>query len=205
MIAIIDYGSGNVRAIGNIFDSLNVEYRIIDNVYDFPVETTKIILPGVGAFDETMKHLNESGFRDLLDEKVLIEKVPVLGICVGMQILAEGSEEGNLPGLGWVKGYVRKFDESKLPFLPKLPHLGWNSINANVNSKILEDIDFETGFYFIHSYFFQCSSSSDILTTTQYGIMFASSINHENIFGTQFHPEKSHKNGIQLLRNFNSL
>jgi glutamine amidotransferase len=205
MLTIINYGSGNVRAIGNIYDSLNIKYTIIDTVFDFPVETTKIILPGVGAFDETMKHLNDSGFRELLDEKVLIEKVPVLGICVGMQILAEGSEEGNLPGLGWVKGYVRKFDESKLTFLPKLPHLGWNSVKPARDSKILENIDFETGFYFIHSYFFQCAHLSDVLTTTDYGDAFSSSINYENIFGTQFHPEKSHKNGIRLLNNFSSL
>lgn len=205
MLTIINYGSGNVRAIGNIYDSLNIKYKIIDTVVDFPVETTKIILPGVGAFDETMKHLNNSGFRDLLDKKVLIEKIPVLGICVGMQILSDGSEEGVLEGLGWVKGYVKKFDESKLNFLPKLPHLGWNSVSLIRSSKLFDDIDFATGFYFIHSYYFECHDSSDILSTTDYGSTFASSVNNCNIYGTQFHPEKSHRNGVQLLKNFNSL
>ena len=205
MIAIIDYGSGNVRAISNIYDNLNIKYKIINKVLDYPNETTKIILPGVGAFDETMRNLNSSGFRDLLEKKVLLEKIPILGICVGMQILSEGSEEGELEGLGWIKGYVKKFDVAKLSFLPKIPHLGWNSINPLVKSKLLEGIDFETGFYFIHSYFFECYSSIDVLTTTEYGSLFASSVNHDNIFGTQFHPEKSHKNGIQLLKNFYSI
>jgi glutamine amidotransferase len=202
MITVVDYGSGNLRAIGNIYDNLNIKYQIINNVEDYHPETRKIILPGVGSFDETMKNLNDSGFRELLDEKVLIEKIPILGICVGMQILSEGSEEGSLNGLGWIKGNVKKFDISKLNFRPKIPHLGWNSINAKGDSKILDGIDFETGFYFIHSYYFQCLNPSDILTTTEYGDIFTSSINRGNIFGTQFHPEKSHRNGIQLLKNF---
>jgi glutamine amidotransferase len=202
MLTIINYGSGNVRAISNIYDHLNIKYKIIDKVVDFPSETTKILLPGVGAFDETMKSLNNSGFRELLDEKVIIDKIPVLGICVGMQILSEGSEEGELEGLGWIKGYVKKFDISKLNFLPKVPHLGWNSIIAAHESKLFDGIDFQTGFYFIHSYYFECINPSDILTTTEYGDTFTSTVNHNNIFGTQYHPEKSHKNGIQLLNNF---
>jgi glutamine amidotransferase len=205
MLTIVDYGSGNIKAIGNIYNQLNIDYKIIDKPINFPSETTKIILPGVGAFDETMKSLNVSGFKDLLDEKVLFEKIPVLGICVGMQILSEGSEEGELEGLGWIKGFVKKFDDKKLNFLPKLPHLGWNSIYPVVHSTILDCVDFETGFYFLHSYYFQCAISSDVLTTTQYGDTFTSSINRENIFGTQFHPEKSHKNGIELLKNFYNL
>jgi glutamine amidotransferase len=205
MLAIINYGSGNVRAIGNIYDSLNVEYCIISRVEDFPSNTSKIILPGVGAFDETMKNLNDSGFRDLLDKKVLLENIPVLGICVGMQILSEGSEEGNLNGLGWIKGYVRKFDVSKINFQPKLPHLGWNSIDVIKSSNLFEGVDCDTGFYFIHSFYFECIDSNDILSITNYGETFTSSINRLNIFGTQFHPEKSHKNGVQLLKNFQSI
>jgi glutamine amidotransferase len=205
LISIISYGSGNVRAIKNIYDQLNIKYCIVDRPTDFPKETTKIILPGVGAFDETMKSLNDSGFRSLLDEKVLYDKIPILGICVGMQILAEGSEEGELEGLGWIKGFVKKFDVTKLDFLPKVPHLGWNSIDSTVDSKLLKGIDFSHGFYFIHSYYFCCNNLSDVLTTTHYGGAFASSINRENIYGTQFHPEKSHANGIQLLKNFYTL
>lgn len=205
MIAIINYGSGNVRAIGNIYDRLNIDYRIVENISEFPRDTTRIILPGVGAFDETMQSLNISGFRNLLEKKVLEEKIPVLGICVGMQILSEGSEEGALAGLGWIKGRVKKFDIDKLMFKPKIPHLGWNSIKSERESKILESIDMETGFYFIHSYYFQCDDNSDILATTDYGDNFTSAINRDNIYGTQFHPEKSHRNGIALLKNFTLL
>jgi imidazole glycerol-phosphate synthase subunit HisH len=205
MVSIISYGSGNVRAIRNIYDQLNIENRIVEKPSDFPQETTKIIMPGVGAFDETMKSLNNSGFRSLLDEKVLHDKIPVLGICVGMQILAEGSEEGELEGLGWIKGLVKKFDVTKLDFVPKVPHLGWNSICATRESELLNGIDYGHGFYFIHSYFYCCKNLSDILTTTFYGDSFASAINQGNIYGTQFHPEKSHANGIQLLKNFYTL
>lgn len=202
MIGIINYGSGNIRAIANIYEQLNIKYTVINNVCDFPEDVSKLILPGVGAFDATMNNLNMSGFRAILEKKVLVDKIPILGICVGMQILAEGSEEGIMDGLGWIKGKVRKFDLSKLNFVPKIPHLGWNSINITTSSDLFEGIDVKKGFYFIHSYYFQCTNPSDVLTTTQYGDAFTSSINRGNIFGTQFHPEKSHKNGIELLRNF---
>jgi glutamine amidotransferase len=201
MIAIINYGSGNVRAIGNIYDNLRIPYEIISDP-DNLIRFERIILPGVGAFDETMKMLHKSGFRAALDEAALINKKPVLGICVGMQILAEGSEEGNSAGLGWIPGYVKKFQKEWIPDKPKLPHLGWNSVVLQRESRILEGVDIETGFYFIHSYYFNCADANNILTTTRYGIDFASSVVKDNIVGTQFHPEKSHSNGIQLLKNF---
>jgi glutamine amidotransferase len=201
MIGIVDYGSGNLRAIGNIYDRLKIDYRIINNPNDLKL-VDKIILPGVGDFDQTMQMLNESGFREILDELVLGNKVPVLGICVGLQILSKGSEEGQLPGLGWINANVKKFNPDTIPVKPKLPHLGWNSIEIVKNSILLDKIDPEEGFYFIHNYFFQTNDSSDILTKTTYGIDFVSSVARENIFGVQFHPEKSHQNGILLLKNF---
>jgi imidazole glycerol-phosphate synthase subunit HisH len=204
MIAIINYGSGNVRAVGNIYDNLRIQYEIIstpDNLNSFD----RIILPGVGSFDETVKALNQSGFRSALDQAVLTEKKPVLGICVGMQILAEGSEEGKLEGLAWVSGYVKKFNKNLIINKPKTPHLGWNSINPKQEHEILDGIDEDRGFYFIHSYYFQCTKSTNILATTTYGIEFASAVISDNIIGTQFHPEKSHSNGVRLLKNFATL
>lgn len=201
MISIINYGSGNIRAIGNIYDKLRIAYNVAETPDDI-LHAEKIILPGVGAFDETMKKLNESGLREALDHKVLIEKKPVLGICVGMQILAKSSDEGHLPGLGWIDGVVRRFDVTKLEQIPKLPHLGWNSVDLKKQSSLFVNIDTETGFYFIHSYYFSCNDSADILSTTFYGEHFVSSVQSGNIYGTQFHPEKSHSNGVQLLQNF---
>lgn len=204
MIAIINYGSGNIRAIANIYDRQRIPYTIVNEPEDL-LAADKIILPGVGAFDETMGMLNKSGFKELLTHAVIEKKMPVLGICVGMQILSEGSEEGNLPGLGWISGFVKKFDKSLLKHKPKIPHLGWNSVEINKQSTILDGIDVEQGFYFIHSYYFQCNRKEDILTTSTYGINFSSAVNLENIFGVQFHPEKSHHNGMNLLKNFSLL
>jgi glutamine amidotransferase len=204
MIAIINYGSGNIRAIGNIYDRLKIPYFVADSPHSLS-RADKIILPGVGAFDETIRMLNYSGFKSVLDELVLEKKMPVIGICVGMQILAKGSEEGKLEGLGWIDGYVKKLNKDFLKQKPKLPHLGWNSIKIKRTSSLLKEIDEEKGFYFLHSYYFECSNQEDILTTSEYGIEFASSINSKNIFGAQFHPEKSHHNGITLLKNFAAL
>lgn len=205
MITIINYGSGNVRAIGNIYDKLNITYKIVSKVEEVDENVTKIILPGVGAFDETMSMLIDSGFRNLLDELVLEKRLPTLGICVGMQILSNGSEEGKLNGLGWIPGVVRKFDKELLAHKPKLPHLGWNSVKIKRQSPILNGVDIEHGFYFIHTYYFENQNDENILTTSNYGIEFCSSVVKDNIFGTQFHPEKSHYNGISLLNNFAKL
>lgn len=204
MITIIDYGSGNIRAIANIYEKLNISYLIAKNPDDV-IGAKKIFLPGVGAFDETISKLDEIGFRSVLDKEVLENKVPILGICVGMQILAEASEEGSLKGLGYIKGHVKKLDASKLDAKPKLPHLGWNSIEIKRNSPLFNNIDPQKGFYFLHTYYFECSNNNDILSTTHYGNSFSSAINDNNIFGFQFHPEKSHSNGINLLHNFAKL
>jgi glutamine amidotransferase len=204
MITIIDYGSGNIKAIANIYEKLNIDYSIAKSPEQV-VGAKKIFLPGVGAFDETISKLDSTGFREVLDIEVLQNKVPIIGICVGMQILAESSEEGSLNGLGYIKGKVKKIDASLLNQKPRLPHLGWNSIEINRPSELLKNIDPEFGFYFLHTYYFECADNNDVLTTTTYGKPFASAVNHENVYGIQFHPEKSHQNGITLLHNFAKL
>lgn len=204
MITIVDYGSGNIRAIGNIYERLNIEYKIAKTPEELK-GSKNILLPGVGAFDETMEELNNSGLREVLDAEVLTNNAKILGICVGMQILAESSEEGVMSGLGYVKGRVKKLEKSLFKGNPKLPHMGWNSIMINKPNHILNDIDINTGFYFLHSYYFDCDNKEDVLCTTEYGLNFASGINKDNIYGMQFHPEKSHRNGIILLRNFAQL
>lgn len=201
MITIVDYGSGNIRAIANIYQSLNIPYVIATSPNELE-GAKKILLPGVGAFDETILKLDEKGFRSILDKEVLENKVPILGICVGMQILGESSEEGKLKGLGYIKGEVRKMDITLLNAKPTLPHMGWNSLELVRPNDLFKNIDLQKGFYFLHSYHFVCQNSNDITTTSLYGMNFSSSIQRENIFGVQFHPEKSHSNGITLLHNF---
>jgi len=201
MIGIVNHGSGNIQAIVNIYNRLNVPYKIIED----PAELSKadrLILPGVGSFDATMKQLLESGMKSALDEEVLIKKKPVLGVCVGMQILSNGSEEGTLPGLGWIKGMVKKFDISKIKHKPFLPHMGWNTIEPSISHDIFKDLDHDLGFYFIHSYYFETEESTNILATSIYGDEFTSAVINNHIFGMQFHPEKSHSNGTKLLSNF---
>jgi glutamine amidotransferase len=204
MITIIDYGSGNIKAIANIYEKLKVQFTIAS----FPeqvIGVKKIFLPGVGAFDETISMLDSTGFRKVLDKEVLENNVPIMGICVGMQILAESSEEGTCKGLGYIKGKVKKIDSSMLKQKPKLPHLGWNSIEIIKENKLLSNIDPIFGFYFLHSFYLECNDPNDVLATTFYGSTFVSAIQRENVFGIQFHPEKSHRNGINLLHNFAKL
>lgn len=201
MITIIDYGSGNIKAIANIYEKLKVQYTIASTPEEV-VGAKKIFLPGVGAFDETISKLDSTGFRAVLDREVLENKVPIIGICVGMQILADSSEEGACRGLGYIKGKVKKIDTNTILHKPKLPHLGWNSIEIAKNNELLRDIDPVFGFYFLHSYYFDCEDQNNVLATTNYGTTFASAVHRENVFGIQFHPEKSHHNGVKLLHNF---
>jgi len=201
MIGIVNYGSGNVQAIANIYNRANIPFKII-NDYDQMKNADKLILPGVGAFDATMKVLNNSGLREALDEQVLVNGKPVLGICVGMQILSKGSDEGEIGGLGWIDGKVKKFDVTKIKDKPYLPHMGWNSISPLVNHDLFKGVDNELGFYFVHSYYFESENSSNTLCNTNYGGDFSSAVYKNQIFGVQFHPEKSHSNGIKLLSNF---
>lgn len=204
MITLIDYGSGNIHAIANIYKRINIPFIITNDPKELK-DAQKLILPGVGDFDETMMLLNNLGIKDVLDELVVNKKIPILGVCVGMQILGNKSEEGSLEGFGWIKGRVRKIDESKLLNKPHLPHMGWNTVTIKRENSLFDNVITENGFYFLHSYYFDCEDNADVLTTTQYGEEFASAINHENVFGFQFHPEKSHQNGIELFRNFANL
>ena len=204
MIGIVNYGSGNIYAIANIYKRLNIEHFISCDTKELE-KATHLLLPGVGAFDETMRILKNSGLKSFLDEMVLDKKKPVMGICVGMQLLAEGSEEGDLEGFGWIKGYVKKFDASLFKEKPHLPHLGWNTVELQKTHAIFENIDYKKGFYFLHSYFFDCVHNHDVLGTTNYGLTYASAINNNNVFGMQFHPEKSHQNGLTIFNNFSKI
>lgn len=204
MIGIIDYGSGNIQAIATIYKNLNIEHQVLNKPKDLK-KVDKLILPGVGAFDATMQQLIDSGLKEELNKCVLEEKVPVLGICVGLQVMGYGSEEGELPGLGWIPGKVKKFDESIIQIKPKLPHMGWNLINDVRKHHLFKGIDSDFGFYFVHSFYFECENEENVLATSNYGDEFTSSIYSNHIIGTQFHPEKSHGNGVQLLKNFAEL
>jgi len=202
MIGLINYGSGNIYAISNIYKSLNIPYIISDDT-DELAKASKLVLPGVGAFDETMSLLGSKGLTDWLNEQVLEKSTPIIGVCVGMQIMTNGSEEGTLPGFGWVDAEVKKFDPSTLDKKPHLPHLGWNvAVPKDEGHHLFADVDVERGFYYLHSYYCKCNDESDILSTTEYGISYTSAFQHGNVYGVQFHPEKSHHNGTAILKNF---
>lgn len=204
MITLINYGSGNIHAIANIYKRSNVPYIITNDSKEL-VNAKKLILPGVGDFDETMQLIRGLGIKNLLDELVLEKKIPIMGVCVGMQVLGKSSEEGNSEGFGWIDGIVKKIDDTKLERKPHLPHMGWNTVNPVRDSRLFDNIDLKKGFYFLHSYYFECVNSNDVLAETHYGQSYASAINHQNIYGFQFHPEKSHQNGMELFKNFKNL
>ena len=206
MITILNYGLGNIQAIFNIYKRLNIPVEIATNK-EALINAKKIILPGVGAFDWAMECLIKSDMSDILNDLVLINKVPVLGICVGMQMMASSSEEGKLPGLGWIDAVVKKFDSNAVSHSEKkllMPHMGWNDVCPKSNDSLFFDMK-SARFYFLHSYFFMPQNKSDILATTSYGNDFTSAFAKNNIYGVQFHPEKSHNWGIQLLKNFSNL
>ena len=204
MIHIVDYGLGNVQAFLTMFKRLGLEATRAKTAIDL-AGASKIILPGVGAFDHAIELLDQSGMRPVLETLVVNDKVPVLGICVGMQILATSSEEGRLPGLGWVPGKVRSFRSDERSASLPLPHMGWNDVQPKSSSPIFAGLESDARFYFLHSYFFECEEPSHIAATGSYGMDFSCAVAADNVYGVQFHPEKSHHFGAQLLKNFAEL
>lgn len=204
MIGIINYGSGNIGAIANIYKQLKVPHFVSGDVTELR-SAERYILPGVGAFDTTMKHLQDSGLIAMLNDEVHGQGKKILGICVGMQILAESSEEGVLAGLGWIAGRVRKIDASNILTQLKLPHMGWNSVVLEGAHPLLQGIEMKTGFYFLHNYFFDAANQQDVQATVQYGSIMPCVVARRNVMGVQFHPEKSHHNGTTIFRNFATL
>jgi glutamine amidotransferase len=200
MIVIIDYGLGNIGSIVNMFKKIGVKAEST-STKDGIEAAEKLVLPGVGAFDNGMENLEKLGLIPVLNKKVLEEKTPVIGICLGFQLLSKSSDEGKRSGLGWINANTRKFDFPKGSAL-KIPHMGWNNVNLKKQSKLFNDMYDEPRYYFVHSYHVCCNDNNDILTTTRYGYVFVSSIQRDNIYGCQFHPEKSHKYGLKLLSNF---
>lgn len=199
MIKIIDYGVGNIKAFVNIYKRLGIEIDIASN-YKSLTNASKLILPGVGHFDYAMHKFNETGMMETVNDLVMNKKVPVLGICVGMQIMAISSDEGSKKGLGWIDAHVKKIDIKNNNF--RLPHMGWNNIIINKNDGILKNLDNNSRFYFLHSYYFNCTNENNIIALSNYGSNFPSIVRQENIIGIQCHPEKSHEFGEQILKNF---
>ncbi len=200
MITIVDLDMGNVKSVLNMVRHLRHDATISRDPQELG-RATALILPGVGAFDEGMTRIDESGLRESLDQAVLERSIPVLGICLGMQLMTLSSEEGQLPGLGWIKARTLKFQVSNFDRPLPIPHMGWNTISGAKPSPVLSGLD-ENRFYFVHSYHVQCDQPEDVLATTHYGQEFHSAFQQENIHGVQFHPEKSHQFGKRLLNNF---
>lgn len=203
MIHIVDYGLGNVQAFLTMFKRLGVDATRAKTSDDL-IGATKIILPGVGAFDHAIELLDQSGMRPVLESLVLKDRVPVLGICVGMQILATSSDEGHLKGLGWVSGKVRAFRANEHSANLPLPHMGWNDVKPKSDSPLFAGLETDARFYFLHSYYFECDESH-VDAVASYGFDFSCAVSAGNVYGVQFHPEKSHHFGTKLLKNFAEL
>lgn len=200
MITLVNYGLGNIQAFFNIYSQLNIPVKIASTPSEL-YPANRIILPGVGSFDWAMQRLNKSGMREILDDLVLVKHVPVLGICVGMQMLARSSDEGRLSGLGWLNATVRRFGTTHLPQKTLLPHMGWNDAEPVRETPLFANMN-KPRFYFLHSYYFVPADEHQTIAVTQYGDSFASAVAERNIYGVQFHPEKSHRWGMQVLENF---
>jgi glutamine amidotransferase len=201
MIVVIDYGAGNIGSILNMFKRLGTD--IISSSDPSIIENaTKLILPGVGSFDYGVKKLTESGIVDVLNKKVLVDKTPILGICLGVQLMTQCSEEGDLAGLGWFQARTVKFSFSEQQAQLKIPNMGWLDTSFKKNSKIYNHGEEEYRYYHVHSFHLSTEFDSDILCTANYGYEFVSGLEKDNIIGLQFHPEKSHKFGMKIFKNF---
>lgn len=203
-IVIVDYGAGNIASIRNMLKKAGSDAEYGKDVSTIE-KAEKLIIPGVGAFDYGMQQLRKSGLIDILNRKVLIEKIPVLGICLGLQLMTSSSEEGIEKGLGWIDSKTIRFKQNE-NFTLKIPHMGWNDVRFVKKISLLENMYENPRFYFVHSYHVQCNKAEDILGTANYGgYEFTCAVAKENIIGVQFHPEKSHKYGLLLLKNFAQL
>lgn len=204
MICIVDYGAGNLKSILNMFNKVGADAIISNNPSEI-LKANKLLLPGVGHFDYGMKMLRESNLIEVLNSKVLIEKVPILGICLGSQLLGESSEEGTTAGLGWIPMISKKFDHSGLTDEYKIPHMGWNQVQFGKEIPLFNEMENPSRFYFAHSYYLEPNSAEGVIGITNYGKDFCTVVQKENIIGLQFHPEKSHRFGKKVLSNFNQL
>ena len=203
MITIVDYGMGNVGSIANMFKKLEVTSVITDEP-DVIEQAEKLVLPGVGSFDRAMNAIRQSGIHDALDHAVDQRNVPLLGICLGMQLLTDRSEEGDAAGLGWISGETKRFSQDTNPDL-QVPHMGWNTIRVNNECGLTQNLPEDPRFYFVHSYYVDVEHEEHSMMKTDYSIPFDSAIRKDNIYGVQFHPEKSHKYGFSLLANFTKI
>ena len=196
MILVLDYGLGNLTSVYRAFKRIGAEVKITNNPSEIQ-SADKIILPGVGHFVRGMEQIKSTGFYDEINEFVLGKQKPVLGICLGMQLMTNYSEEGNIDGLGWINGKTKKITTDL-----RIPHIGWNTLNFKNNSDLFKHKDESAQYYFVHSYSIQCENENEIIATTNYGEEFVTVFQKNNIFGTQFHPEKSHEQGLKILTNF---
>ena len=204
MIKIVDYGLGNISAFTNMYKRLNIPAVAVKTAAELE-GATKIVLPGVGAFDHAMELLHASGMRPTLERLVGEQQIPVLGICVGMQILVESSDEGKLPGLGWMPGRLRAFRTIPQAAALPTPHMGWNDVVPAPGCPLFRGMEEQARFYFLHSYFFEARQQDNVVATANYGLDFGCAVQAGNVYGVQFHPEKSHHWGAMLLRNFAEL
>lgn len=198
MITIVDYGMGNLGSVKNMLKYIGIPSQIVDDPGVLE-KTEKILLPGVGSFDQAMKRIKEKGFLEVLNHKAITEKIPILGICLGMQLLTKGSEEGKLPGFGWIDAETIRFPKKSGL---KVPHMGWNLVYPSIDSPLTIKLPEGSRFYFVHSYYVKVANEENSVLKADYCIKFDAAIQKDNIFGAQFHPEKSHKFGMQLLKNF---